>query len=207
MYKGTCIENNIRLVGNPVFDTIESRVDTNIFKTPVALLCPSMFKGVVGEKNELKIQKMYQDIIKQNPGVHFIVKIHPRETVEQYEELFKDCYGSYWITKHANLYELFRIVDVQISLISYSSFEAIVAGIPVILLGTHILKFPFNQFDHKAIFSVDGIEEFNWALDLCLSKRYIKKFRKLRIDYLSTKLKYFGSSAEHVVNEIEAIVK
>lgn len=207
MYEGTCIEKNIRLVGNPVFDDLAPRINTSVFKTPVALLCPSMFKGVINKENEVKIQKMYQDIVKQNPQVHFIVKVHPRETEEQYEELLKDCGSNYFITKTANIYELFRLVDVQISLVSYSSFEAIVAGVPVILLGNHMLKFPFDQFNHKAIFSIDSIEEFNWALDICLSKEYIKKFKKLRTDYLSTKLKYLGSSAKHVVKEIEVIVE
>ena len=209
MYKGSCIEKNIRLVGNPVFDNMKSKVDKSLRlrKKFTALLCPSMFSGVISKENEIKIQKMYQDIIKQNPNVHFIVKVHPRETEEQYIELLKKCGKNYHITKHGDLYTLFRFVDVQISLASYSSFEAIVAGVPVILLGARMLQIPFDQFEHQAIFNVDGIEEFNWALDRCLSKRYIRKFRKLRIDYLSTKLKYLGSSAEHFVKEIEAVVE
>lgn len=207
MYKGTCIEKNIHLVGNPVFDNMQSKILDMRDASPTALLCPCMFKGILSKENDVKIQKMYRDIIKQNPHVHFIVKVHPRETVEQYAKLLKNCGKNYHITKHADLYTLFRFADVQISLASYSSFEAIVAGVPVILLGNHMLEFSFDQFNHKAIFSVDGIEEFNWALDLCLSKSYTKKFKKLRINYLSTKLKYLGSSAEHIVNEIEAIVE
>jgi len=203
MYKGTCIEKNIRLVGNPVFDNIEERL--TIFEQPRVLLCPCMFKGIISEENEIKIQKMYQDIIEQNPHVHFVVKVHPRETIKQYEELLKDCNGSYWITQKIDLYTLFQLVDAQVSLASYTSFEAIVAGVPAILLGIHMLNFPFDQFNHKAAFNVKSIEEFNWALKRCLSRKYIKEFKKLRIDYLNTKLKYLGSSAEHIVDEIEDI--
>ena len=207
MYKGTCIEQNIRLVGNPVFDNMQENIDRSHFNTPVALLCPSMFNGVISKKNELKVQKMYQDIVKQNPHVEFIVKVHPRETVEQYQELLKDCGSNYFITKTANLYDLFRVVDVQISLMSYTSFESVVAGIPTIILGSQMLLFPFEQFNHEAILKADNIDKFNFMLKLCLSKRYVKKFKKLRIDYLQTKLKYLHSksSSEHVVQELEKI--
>jgi len=207
MYKGTCIEKNIRLVGNPVFDNIQQRINTIIFDKKIALLCPSMFSGVISKSNEIKIRKMYQDVIKQNPNVHFIVKVHPRETMEQYDELLKNCGDNFWITKNADLYDLLSIADVQISLASYTSFEALVAGVPVILLGTHMLQFPFDQFNHKAAFKVNSIEEFNWALTRCLNKKYIRQFRKLRVNYLSTKLKYLGSSAEHIIDELEMIVE
>jgi hypothetical protein len=206
MYRGTCIEKNIRLVGNPVFDKIKRKLNKGMFK-PNALLCPSMFSGVIGKKNEIKIQKMYQDIVKQNPNVHFIIKIHPRETEEQYMELFKDCGNNYCIMKHADLPTLFRMVDVQISLASYSSFEAIVAGVPVILLGNHMLNFPFDQFNHEAIWKPRNMLQFNAVLNVCLSKKYTRKFKKLKVDYLRTKLVYLGDSAEHIVCEIEAIVE
>lgn len=206
-YKGTCIEKNIRLVGNPVFDNIKSKILDMRDVSPTALLCPSMFSGVISKENEAKIQKMYQDIIKQNPHVHFIVKVHPRETTRQYVELFKDCGDNSFITKTANLYDLFRVVDVQISLASYSSFEAIVAGVPVILLGVHMLKSPFDHFNHKAIWKPRNMLQFNAVLNVCLSKKYIRQFRKLRINYLSTKLKYLGNSAERVINELEMIVE
>jgi len=207
MYKRTCIEKNIRLVGNPIFDNIQKRINTTIFDKKIALLCPSMFSGVISKSNEIKIRNMYQDVIKQNPNVHFIVKVHPRETMEQYDELLKNCGDNFWITKNADLYDLLSIADVQISLASYTSFEALVTGVPVILLGNHMLQFPFDQFNHKAAFKVDSIEKFNWALKRCLNKKYIKEFRKLRTNYLSTKLKYLGNSAAHVVNELEMIVE
>ena len=207
MYKGTCIEQNIRLVGNPVFDNMKSKILDMRDASPTALLCPCMFNGVISKENELKIQKMYQDIIKQNPNVHFVVKVHPRETVGQYQELLKDCGKNYHITKHADLYTLFRFADVQISLASYSSFEAIVAGVPVILLGNHILEFPFTQFNHRAAWQPRNMLQFNAVLKRCLSKKYAREFRKLRVEYLSTKLKYLGYSAEHVVNELENIIE
>ncbi len=217
-YKGQKIEKNIYITGNPAFDPILNRrsIEDNLDKLgfnvpenkPVITICTQMLDEHLDEKNIRDTENLYRNLIKENPNFYFIVKIHPRQGVERYKKILDDLGGdNYTIVKKEDLNSLFKITDVQVSVASYSSFEAVVFGIPIILIKRNLTDF-FDHFNNEIELRADTPEELSKHLKKCLTKEYKEEFKIKRKKYLESKLGYLdGKSSERVVKDIEKIIR
>jgi hypothetical protein len=88
---------------------------------------------------------------------------------------------------------------------SYTSFEAVVAGVPIIIIHPEFINF-FDQFQGDVELLAYGTEMFNRALKISLTSFYRKAFSAARKEYLNKKLTYFGNSAEITANTIKKVI-
>lgn len=217
-YKGLEIEKNISITGNPAFDpiikgeSIEKRDDDIGIDIPedkpIILICTQILDGLIEEKIIREIDNLYRTVIKENPDLYFVVKIHPRQDLKRYSKIFDGIPKSnFTIVKNIDLYRLFKVADVQVSVSSYSSFEAVVFGIPIVLIKKDLITF-FDHFYDEIELRADTAEVLGAHLKTGLTSEYLEKFKVKREKYLKSKLGYInGKSGERVVGEIEEIIK
>jgi thiamine kinase-like enzyme len=198
-------------VGNPLLDKFANQKVRIDVKKPVALICTQHYEklvecGILKPHQALEIITMLTQAVQQNPDVHFIIKVHPSEDDNDYIKIFGGRYGSnFSITKTGDLTHLLNTADVQVSMASYTSFEAVVAGVPIIIIHPEFVDF-FNQFEGIG-FIAKSTSEFNRVLKISLGSAYRSFFKLHRERYLNKKLAYFGNSAETTANTIKKVVE
>jgi len=198
-------------VGNPLFDKFANQKVRIDVKKPVALICTQPYEklvecGILKPYQALEMIMMLTQAVQQNPDVHFIIKVHPSEDDNDYIKIFGGRYGSnFSITKTGDLTHLLNTADVQVSMASYTSFEAVVAGVPIIILHPEFMKF-FNQFEGIGL-TAKSTHEFNACLNFLLQPYPRQLFSENRRKYLNKKLSYFGNSAETTANTIKKVVE
>jgi len=205
--------SNTFSVGNPLLDKFYNQKVRIDVKEPVVLICTQPYNklmdmGILTRNQVREMYGMLWGIISQNPDIHFIIKVHPSEDIKTYSMvIFGSQMGAnYSITQTASMSDLLKVADVQVSMASYTSFEAVVAGVPIIIVHPEYLNF-FDQFNGEIEFRVDDIEMFNIALEESLKQRYRERFIKYRKDFLNKKLAYFGNSAEITANTIRKVIE
>ena len=218
-YQGLEIENNIYITGNPAFDRIFSArsedkptkdIDLNIpDEKKVVLICTQPLDRLLNEEIFASTNKMYRFIIEQNPGLFFIIKVHPREQPRKYDEIFKGLKTkNFTVTGKLDLHTLLRIADVQISVSSFSSFEAVVFGVPIILVNpSRQITFP-DYFNSRIELTTYTPEELDKNLKKSITREYIEEFETKREKYLKSRLSYLDDkSSQRTVEIIEQIAK
>lgn len=218
-YKGKSIYNNIYITGNPVFDKYftnykgENDGFYEMLNIPpdkmVITVCTQEIDVVFGVDAFTSLIDMYKSVIVDNEKLFFIIKVHPGEDIEKYNKAFRDLdMNNYKIVKDINLYDIYKITDVQVSVSSYSSFEAVVLGIPIILVNPDNEFKLFDYFNNEIELKANTAEELSKYLRRCLTKEYKEVFKIKREKYLKSKLCYIdGKSGERVVERIEEIIK
>lgn len=225
-YKGKSIYNNIYITGNPAFDkyfTNYKKKNVNLHEMlnipaekRVITICTQDIDTMFGVDAFISTIEMYKSAIMNNEHLFFVIKIHPREDIEKYNEAFRDLNkGNYKIVKDINLYDLYKIIDIQVSGLSYSSFEAVILGIPIILVNLNntfkLLGQLFKSFDHfnnEIELRANTAEELSEHIRRCLTEEYKEEFKIKREKYLKSRLGDLdGKSSERVVKKIEEIIK
>lgn len=205
---------NTFVVGNPLLDKFATQsVNLNVKQPPVALICTQPYDklvdmGILKNYQALDIIIMLTNIVVQNPNVHFIIKVHPSENILDYHKLFDDLIpiGNFEIVQfNESIAELLKIADVQISMASYTSFEAVVAGVPIIILHPEYVNF-FDQF-YGIAQNVRTMRHFNVVLHRLLRELGRGSFSMQREIYLNKKLAYFGCSAEITAKTIKKVIE
>jgi spore coat polysaccharide biosynthesis predicted glycosyltransferase SpsG len=165
-----------------------------------------MDMGILTREQAREMYRMLWEIISQNPDIHFIIKVHPSEDIKTYSMvIFGNRIGAnYSITQTASIPDLLKIADIQISMASYTSFEAVVAGVPIIILHPEFVNF-FNQFEGIGQ-TATNIGSFNVKLKVALRPTGRMVFASQRKDYLDKKLAFFGNSAEITANTIKKVI-
>ncbi len=218
-YKDRSIYNNIYITGNPVFDkyftTYKKENDSycKMLNIPsnknIVVFCTQNIGSVLNEDNFAKIIELLKKTIIDNKECFFVIKVHPSEEIKKYNIVFKEIrQGNYKIIKDINLHALYKIADVQISFSSYSSFEAVVLGVPIILIDPDN-KYKFiDDFDNEIELRASTSEELNNQLKKCLKEEYKNEFKFKRKKYLKSRLTYLdGKCGERVANKIEEIIQ
>lgn len=190
--------------GNPQFDEYAKPMTKVYVGKPKVLVCMEQYEelvesGYFTKETEDKLYKMFTDMAETNPNIHFIFRVHPVDSIDKYEAMFKKVKTDNWevVKTKETITEMLKEVDVQVSVSSYSSFQAIVQGVPVILV--HQYLFPNNHhYDNAPVLRADNIGEFYLRLNDCLQPWYRKAFINGRAIYLADKLDYFGNSTRHV---------
>lgn len=217
-YKGKPIYNNIYITGNPVFDKYFTnyKKGKDVFYEILGILsdkkvitiCTQEIDTIFGVDAFTNLIDMYKSVIADTEELFFIIKVHPREDIEKYIKAFRGLDKSnYKIVKDINLYDLYKITDVQISVSSYSSFEAVVLGIPIILVNLDNKFKLFNYFNNEIELRANTAEELSKHIRRSLTEKYKDKFKIKRKKYLKSRLYSLdGKSGERVVMKIEEIV-
>ncbi len=216
-YRGLEIEKNIHITGNPTFDPIlKNEFDKTelddlglvLEGRPIITICTELVDEILGKENVREINHFYRFAIRENPDLHFVIKVHPREDSEKYEKIFHDLDKSnHTIVRNIDLHSLFRVTDVQVSVASYSSFEAIVFGIPVVLVNPGNRISFTDHFDNKIELRATAEEELSGHIRRSLTEEYKQEFRIKREKYLKSRLcSVDGKSGERVVKSIEEII-
>lgn len=217
-YKGLKIEKNIYITGNPAFDPLfegesigkgGNNIGIEIPKDrPIAIICTQILEGLIDEKDIREVENLYRTVIKDNPNLYFIVKVHPRQDLEKYNKIFDDiAKNNFVIVKNMDLYSLFGCADVHVSVSSYSSFEAVIFGIPIVLIKRDLITF-FDHFNNKIELRANTSKELSAHLRRCITVEYKEEFKMKREKYLGSKLGYLDSkSGERVVKGIEEIMR
>lgn len=218
-YEGKPIYNNIYITGNPVFDkyfTNYKKGNDNfhgILDMPpdkkVITVCTQEIDVVFGVDAFTSLIDAYKNVIVDNEKFFFVIKIHPREDIEKYNKAFRDLDKSnYKIVKDINLHDIYKITDVQVSVSSYSSFEAVVLGIPIILVNPDNKFKLFDYFNNEIALRANTAEELSKHLRRCLTEEYKDEFKIKREKYLKSRLYYLdGKSGERVVEKVEEIIR
>jgi len=218
-YKGKTTYNNIYITGNPVFDkyfTNYKKRNSGFHRVlgipsdkKVITVCTQDIDAMFGHDAFTNLIKIYKSTIVNNKGLFFVIKLHPREDIEKYNKAFKDLNESnYKIIKDINLYNLYKITDVQVSVSSYSSFEAVVLGIPIILVNPNNKFKLFDYFNNEIELRASMPEELSKHIRRCFTKEYKDSFKIKREKYLESRLGFLdGRSGERVVEKIEEIIR
>lgn len=219
-YRGREIEKNISIVGNPAVDPIlgntfpkadlrELGLEKAKDYSAIITICTEGLDGIIDERHIDELNKSYMFAVEQNPDLFFVIKVHPRESVETYVDSFKGLSSdNYRILKDINLYQLFTVTDVQISVASTTSLEALVFGIPIVIAnpGNNIkLKEVFNgEIELKA----ESREELSKNIRRSLTEEYRKDFRSKREKYIISRYGYLdGNSSRRVIEKIKEIME
>lgn len=201
---------NLYILGNPAFDKLfknfspERRIKNSI------LICTDNLPAhIVGEKYLNLVNQTFQKAFESKPEISFYFKVHPRESIEKYKKLFpKDKFPNVEIVKNRDIYELISLSDIQISVASYTSFEAAAMGLPIITIRPDENINVFDQFKREIDIRVKNPEEIVNAINLCLSDKYWDDFLEKREIYFKKRLYSMdGQSSKRVASTIKNLIR
>jgi hypothetical protein len=208
-YRGLEIEKNIRITGNPAFDSIfqnEAGTDLGVSipeGTPVITICTQPLDVLLSEKVFKKVNDFFKTLIEENPDLFFVVKVHPREDTKKY-----DCFNTSnsIILRDVPFHAVLRRTHVQVSVSSYTSFEAAVSKVPIVLIDPNIQL--FDYFNNEIGLVAATKEMTTDLVRKCLSPAYQDVFAAQREQYLKPRLGALdGRSGERVIRMVEEILE
>ncbi len=191
-FKGLIKSENVHIVGNPAIRNYQNIDYTNgkIIKaklgikseTPVITICTEGFGGMIDEE---QVNNIYKETIINTPEYHFIIKVHPRDEISFYEKYFTGTgINNISVINEIPLLDIYSFTDVQLSVNSYSSLEAILCGIPVILVKRELLN-QVNYFDDAIILNSNDTFSLKQNLKRCLNEEYKNEFMNNREKFIS----------------------
>ncbi|NHK32402.1 MAG: hypothetical protein FK730_13695 [Asgard group archaeon] len=217
------IPHNSYITGFPSFDHIkiektnqskkfEDRLNISIGNRKVILICTQDMERWFGPESNDKINDIYYKAIQKNPDDFFILKIHPRESSEYYQRFYqKLSEDNFVLVQDYDIYELLQFADVHISISSFTSFEAVIYGIPIILLGFNTLA-KVNTYEttmevlKEIAYSANTAECLSEKIQELVSISDSEKYKKRRADFLSKRLyKLDDKSSERVIEIIKKL--
>ncbi len=221
IFKGLPIYENIYLTGNPVYDKYFSKSEDidllqkeiyDEYNLPsykkVITICTEGMKGVEYRDAPQRLNKIYREIIERRQELFFIIKLHPRDSLEEYKRTFCNLQkNNFIIVKDMELRKLYLISSAQISVCSASSFEAVVAGVPIILINPDY-SIEFDDFFQKKIeVRASNVDELDSCISLVLTKEYCQDFKIRREKYLKEMMDNLdGKAGQRVSNTIVQIL-
>jgi hypothetical protein len=190
---------NTFYVGNPCLDKFADKEVKEVNKKPTVLICAQPYNkmvemGLLQTGQDIILLEMLVETVTQNPNIKFIIRIHPSDNIEDYVKLFYNLHNVEIIKTTASIYDTLETVDVQVSQSSYTSFESIVAGVPIIVIHPEFTNHN-KQFEGIGQ-TAKSAESLNYKLKVCLRPTGRIVFKSQRKEYLEKKLSYFGYSAE-----------
>ena len=197
--------------GNPDFDRFFISVSPpkRKFKKKVLICTQPNLDLIYGQNAQKKVHNIYIEAIKSKPEIEFYIKLHPRENIEKYSKIFpKSKFPNVKVCKNRDLYELFKLCAVQISVFSFTSIEAAAMGLPIILLMLHKkTKFP-DHFREEIEIRISEVDEIVKAINLALSEEYWSEFLVKREKYFKKIFSFTdGKNAKRIATVIKRIIK
>jgi hypothetical protein len=197
------------IVGNPVFDKFFNDFSD---KKPTAnqiVFCTQEIDKIFGRELFDKVNRILLHAIQELPEFTFYIKVHPREDIEKYENVFSQSkYPNLKVVKTYNLYQLFKESALQISVMSFTSMEAAALGIPIITIA--FPEFYENNVDHfrgEIDLRVTDIQEIKKQITYAVSAEYWEEFLQRREKYFNQIMHSMdGKSSERAAKSIISII-
>ena len=218
-YKGLEVEKHTYVTGNPAFDRIlktasNAHIPENIgidipHGKPIVTICTQPLETLICKKACGRVNDFYISAISENPQLFFVVKVHPREDIQKYNNILSGVGGNnYIVTKDVNLYDLFKVTDLQMSVSSFTTFEAVVFGIPVVVINPDNLVTLPDNFNGEVELKAALVDELNNCLAKGLSDEYRQVFKIKRKKYLESRIGYLDDkSSKRAAKKIEDIIR
>lgn len=212
------VTKQIRIVGNPLFDDIDYNLNEKMYNKsailkksdnrPIISIFTQILSGLTSNNEVKEIENSYYKIINNNPQWFFILKVHPRESIDKYKSIFSKINGNnYLITQSIDNKEIFYFSDVQISVFSYSSFDAVLHNTPIILFRIDKIN-ATDSFNNEIELRANNLSELENCIKKTLSKDYQKEFHLKRKKFLKSRINLKDNkSVGRVMTEIKNILR
>jgi len=176
---------NLFILGNPAFDRLFKNFSIERKLKNTILICTENLPlHVFGKQIIDKVNNIILKAVISKPEITFYIKVHPREPIEKYKKIFpKSKFPNVIVVKNQDLYELFNLSDIQISVASFTSFEAAAVGLPIITIRPDNNIKVFDHFKQEIDIRVTDTEEIVDAINLSLSDKYWNRFLVKREKY------------------------
>lgn len=200
---------NCYILGNPAFDELFRNFSPDRkIKNTVLICTDNLPVHKVGENYLNLVNQTFQKAFESKPEILFYLKVHPRESIEKYKKIFPmDKFPNVEIIKERNIYELINLSDIQISVASYTSFEAAAMGVPIITIRPDENVNVFDQFKREIDIRVNNPDDIGNAISFCLSDKYWDEFLKKREKYFQSRLYSTDSqSSKRVASKIKKLI-
>lgn len=200
---------NTIILGNPAFDNLfKSFSHKREIKNTILICTENLPVKIFGKDMLYNINKIILKAIISKPDIKFYIKVHPRESIEKYKKQFpKNKFPNVNVVKDQDLYELFNLSDIQISVASFTSFEAAAKGLPIITIRPDNKMKVFDHFKKEIDIRVNNAEQIVEAINLIYSKKYWNLFLDKREKYFK-KILYStdGQSSKRVASAIRKLL-
>lgn len=221
LFRGLPIYDRITVTGNPVYDTYftgkkyrddKSGVLKGLGLPPgrkVVTICLEGMTPPEYRKAAETLNAIYRETAEKRGDLSFIIKVHPRVQLEEHENIYRDLLEeNVRVIKDMDLKTLYRATDVQVSSFSCSSFEAVMAGIPIVLVSPENNAAHDDLFQGKIELRAKDSGEFSACLDRALAESYREEFVQKRARYLEEMIGGMdGRAGERMANAIRRIVE
>lgn len=206
-------QRDVRVVGSHLFHEKRTSSEKQLTKGDVALpfetivtICTEAFDSIVSDEEYRKLYRLYAEIVEQNPHVGFLIKVHPREDMQNVKNALNiNATNVSFIKTEYTLQQVYSISDIQMSVASASSLEAVADGLPIILVGNETVTVP-NFFDNSIELRAETAAECTECIEKVLSPEWRKEFEQKRKDYLEYYLDFYNSPEDSFVDCIEDIL-
>ena len=179
---------NLFILGNSAFDNLFKNFIAERIKKNTILICTENL-DFFGKEIFDQVNNIYLEAIKSKPEINFYIKVHPREPIEKYEKIFpKSKFPNVKVVKNQDLYELFKLSDIQITVASFTSFEAAAMGLPIIIIRPENTIKLLDHFREEIDIRVNKVGDIVKAINLALSDEYWIKFLEKREKYFKKML-------------------
>ena len=200
---------NTFIVGNPVFDRFFKEFSPDRSRKNQIVFCTQEIDKIFGKNLFDKVNNIILHAIKELPELTFYIKVHPRENITKYENIFvQHDYPNLRVVKDYDLHQLFKESDLQISVMSFTSVEAAAIGIPVITIAfPEFYKSNIDHFRGEIDIRVTDIQEITDAISYALSSEYWEQFLQKRKNYFTKMMHSMdGNSSERAANTILSLI-
>ena len=156
-------------------------------------------------ENKGEILQCYRAIIKDSSLFNFIIKVHPRDNLNNFETLSRE--GVIIIKDEYDFRTLLRISDLNISNYSATSMEALIYGIPVILLPQKLVNIEY-WFGSDIFFKPKTVEScVSFIKEALTGSDTWEKNRSKREEYIQNMFsEHVGHSRAAVINKINELL-
>lgn len=211
-------KENVFCIGNPLTDLLYnqyfSRTKDNelLYKfgwdisRKVVIVSAPCLKGTADKHDTIQYVGF---VIENCPNLNFIVKVHPRDDIEHFE-VFSKKENVVLLKDEYTFQELLHISDLNISQYSATSMDAVIYGVPVILLPQKVL----NQrdleywFGSEIFYKPSTVESCIECIKEALSGSFIEKNKRSRDEFIRNMFsEYAGNSKAATLDKINQLLQ
>jgi hypothetical protein len=222
LFRGLSVYERISVTGNPLYDDYftahrnKEEVDDETYaeyELPegrrIVAICTEGMTPPEYREARARLNSIYLETVKKRKDLFFVIKLHPRDLLTDYENVFNDlACSNFTLVKDIQLKKLYRVSSVQVSVCSVSSFEAVVAGVPIILVNPDDMIAFDDFFQNKIELRAKDVAEFERCIDRSLTEDYRQEFEKKRARYLEEMIGGTeGKAAERTAEAILEIIE
>ncbi len=199
---------NTYFIGNAVLDNLFKLFSPEKKETNIITICTQPIDVMFNEEKFKEVVEIYITAIEKNPDLKFFIKVHPRECIEKYRTLFpKQKFSNAEVVKDCDLRTLLQQSMAQISVSSFTSFEALAMGVPIITINPNNAFNLLDNFREEVDIRVRTPAEILQAIEAIRSADYWEQFLIKRELYFKKTLHYIdGKSKERTIETIKEII-